>query len=231
MQMRPGQRLVFSSTQSDADILLAVHTAGDIPLVLMEAIQELMSRSPEKHRNLCLKLVALYKRARLEEVEFEVEELEGMISGVDEPPPPEGHTDEWEEVERIRSLFRRPPRIDTSLAERLFESDFSEAVLQSCSPLALFGYNVRRDNGLTVRQRREFLEDFLKLAPIPKFYREGYRKGWGRPDTEDRRTRMLNHIGGRIAMAGHQERMAAAVAQWEGDMAWVGQVPVVARSR
>ncbi len=42
---------------------------------------------------------------------------------------------------------------------------------------------------------------------------------------------MLNHIGGRIALAGHHERMAAAVAQWEGDMAWVGQVLVVARSR
>lgn len=63
------------------------------------------------------------------------------------------------------------------------------------SPLKMLGYSVSSKDGLSDREREEFLIDFCESAELPSSLPIGYTDPWGKPYTKLRIHRTARHLG------------------------------------
>lgn len=87
------------------------------------------------------------------------------------------------------------------------------------SPLAYVGYRVGKTNGLPPWDRKRRMEVCFRID-IPKELRRDY-SSWGGPASRERLNSMCAHIRMLAAMRHDRTGYEVAVAEWEGDAAWL----------
>ncbi len=91
------------------------------------------------------------------------------------------------------------------------------------SPLHNFGYQVGASSGLTQRERRAILADFLEARSLTFDAQssEDYRSHWGRPRSVQRLFRVALHIKWLIGWQGKSPFRAQANQEWTEDLKWL----------
>ncbi len=95
----------------------------------------------------------------------------------------------WEEaVKQVRHAQVHPEA--KNIKNLRGNNDWAEV-----SPLKMLGYSVDAKDGLTEREREEFLIDFCESAELPANLPPSYLDPWGKPGTKTRIHRTAKHIG------------------------------------
>jgi hypothetical protein len=193
-----------------------IQSCAHIPEVLVEVHYELCQRDVFSNGDLIDEVEAKFKAARMADIEYELSELKRTREEFEVE-----HDEDFLEIEEeegsledlvpviqppVTNSGRAPPPKDPKdfaailrwirHARKPEHSDFSVSIdwnFREQSALKHLGYTVGATNGMSQKQRRDFLDDFL-IVPLPTSLPPEYRSEWGAPGSAMRLQRTAEQI-------------------------------------
>lgn len=132
-----------------------------------------------------------------------------------EPPEEVNPAEQWSLAgQRIRHSKISPACL------REVERHHEYSTWEEASPLALFGYSVGKTSHLSARERREFLEDYVKNLELPAFLPRHVHSKWGKAGSSQRRSHTISHLEYLVRHRSYADarKYASAIADWESDL-------------
>ena len=216
MQLRTGKRRIFDEDM-DEDLVESIAEQFPVSVLILEAIDELWRRDRDKNKERCRQLFQQYGESRQADLDDELAALAEEYDLDEEPSGmPVARAEARAEVHRLAKDIRHA-EIDKKLLDRLLDGG---AVMQSESPLKLYGYSVSVARRLRPRERAELLEDFWAKGQVPSFFEEEYRTGWGTPRSRIRKARMTSHLEFLVKWFGESDpvKYGLAIRKWRKDI-------------